>query len=377
MLDTVIVGAGLSGLALARNLQRQGREFALYEARHRLGGRILSVAAAGMMLDLGPAWYWPSTQPRMVRLVAELGLQAYDQHDQGTVLSLADADKAPEPYSTKGVHGGAQRLAGGMTSLVEALAAKLPPTALHLEHVLTAVIGRGDHVELHFGTADGVRIVAARNVVLTVPPRLLEQHVRFEPALDESVRRSMRATHTWMADQAKVVVTYPHAFWRAAGYAGNAFVTHEQALFYETFDACDAAGQRAALGGFVALSPALRTSFAAGMSILVASQLVQLFGSEADDGEQYMQDWAQEVHTSSSLDQSPPTSHPAYDDATLRKPLWNSRLYFCGSETAGYAGGYMEGALESGERVAYLLASEIAASRVASSRAEPSIADLK
>jgi len=179
--------------------------------------------------------------------------------------------------------------------------------------------------------------------------------MRFEPPLDGTLRQSMRATYTWMADQAKVLVTYPQSFWRTAGLAGNAFVEHGQAMLYETFDACNAAGDQAALGGFMALSPALRTSFQVGMPLLISSQMVQLFGSEADEGTQHMQDWATEVYTSSTLDQSPPARHPAYDDPTLRRSLWNAKLYFGGSETASYAAGYMEGALEASERVAYVL----------------------
>ena len=362
MLGTVIIGGGLSGLALAHKLQQQGREFALFEARDRFGGRILSVPGDGMALDLGPAWYWPSTQPRMTRLVTALGLKSYAQHDEGTVLNLTDPDKAPQAYPTEGVHGGAQRLEGGMASMVQALVEKLPTDMLHLGHVLVAIIKHSDHVELHFRCGESIKLIAARRVVLAVPPRVLEEHVRFEPPLDETLRQSMRATYTWMADQAKVVVTYPQSFWRSAGLAGNAFVEHEQAMLYETFDACNAAGDLAALGGFVALSPALRTSFQVGMPILISSQLVQLFGSEADNGTQHIQDWATEVYTSSALDQIPPVKHPAYDNPILRLPLWQAKLYFCGSETASYAAGYMEGALEASERVLSMLIGDNSAS---------------
>ncbi len=358
MLDTAIVGGGLSGLALARRMQKQGRECAVFEARDRLGGRILSVPVDGMALDLGPAWYWPQSQPRMARLIAELGLTHFPQHDQGTVLSLNDPDKAPQAYPTDGVHGGARRLEGGMASLIQALAANFPAGTLHLNHVLIAVIEQGDHVALHFRCGDSIRQISARRVVLAVPPRLLEEHVRFEPPLSEPLVQSMRSTCTWMADQAKVVVTYPQSFWRGAALAGNAFVGHEQAVLYETFDACNAAGDQAALGGFIALSPALRASFETGLSLLITSQLVQLFGREAEDGTQHRHDWATEIYTSSTLDQSPLRVHPSYDDPSLRRPWWSSRLYFCGSETAGYAAGYMEGALEASERVEFMLTAE-------------------
>lgn len=356
MLDTAIIGGGLSGLVLARYLQQQGKDFALFEARDRFGGRILSVQREGMALDLGPSWYWPEIQPRMKHLIEALGIDVYSQYDQGTVLNLTDPEKAPQAYPAgSGIHQGAQRLVGGMGSLVQALVEKLPSDELHTEHVLIAVIEHDDHVELQFRCGEAVRKITARQVVLAVPPRVLEEQVRFEPPLDESIGMSMRATYTWMADQAKVVVTYQQAFWRAAGLAGNAFVEHGQAVLYETFDACNKAADSAALAGFMALTPALRTSYQTGMHLLIESQLVQLFGQEAGNGTQHVQDWASEVYTSSSLDQIPPVSHPAYNDATLRQALWKDKLYFCGSETAQDAAGYMEGALDASERVLHML----------------------
>ncbi|HUV99875.1 MAG TPA: NAD(P)/FAD-dependent oxidoreductase [Gallionella sp.] len=359
MLDTAIIGGGLSGLALAFSLRQQGRVFALYEARERLGGRILTVSADSIELDLGPAWYWPASQPRITQLVAELGLVAYPQHDQGIVLNLTDPEKSPQPYpASSGVHGGARRLVGGMGSLVQALADNLPADELHTGHVLYAVIEHGDYVELQFRCGESMRKITARQVVLAVPPRVLEEHVRFEPPLGESMRQSMCATYTWMADQAKVVVTYPHSFWRKAGLAGNAFVEHGQSVLYETFDACNADADQAALGGFIALTPAQRRAYRFGMPLLISSQLVQLFGTEADNGKQHIQDWAAEVYTSSTLDQNPPARHPAYDDPSLRRSFWKAKLYFCGSETAGYAAGYLEGALEASERVSCMLAVE-------------------
>ncbi len=126
-----------------------------------------------------------------------------------------------------------------MAQLIDALAADLPPELLHLNHVLTDVSDRGDHVVLTFAAGDDIVEVEARHVVLAVPPRLLEQQVRFEPELDEATREAMRGAETWMAAQAKVVIAYDRAFWREAGQSGNAFVTHEQAVIGEIFDACD------------------------------------------------------------------------------------------------------------------------------------------
>ena len=254
MLEIAIVGAGICGLTLGRELAARGASFALFEARERLGGRVLSVQnpTNGERLDLGPTWFWPDTQPAVYRLVEELGLESFDQYDPGSALLLSDPDEPPATREAPRLHAGAQRLKGGMASLVESLAAAIPQEALRLGCMLREARDRGDHVELLFDAGGEVVTVAARRVVLAVPPRLLVEHVRFTPTLPGADRAAMSATPTWMAAQAKAVVGFsgPPA-WREAGHSGNAFVVHDQAVLGEVYDACDAAGAQAALGGIL------------------------------------------------------------------------------------------------------------------------------
>jgi monoamine oxidase len=354
MLDTAIVGGGLCGVALARNLSRQGRAVALFEARERLGGRVLSVARAGSagVVDLGPAWFWPDTQPLMKSLVAELGLASIPQHDDGSSLYLNDPDKAPDRIDGRKLHEDARRLPDGMARLVDQLASELLPGLVYFNHVLAEVSDRGEHVVLTFAAGDDIIEVEARQVVLAVPPRLLEQGVRFTPALDETTQEAMRGSATWMAAQAKVVFPYQRAFWREAGQSGNAFVTHEQAVIGEIFDACDGDPGNAALGGFLALSPELRENFSVGLPLLMSSQMVQVFGAVLEPAEQHYQDWANEPFTCSALDRtSPAGEHVAIANPMLRRPQWDGRLHLAGSETAAGGAGYLEGALEAARRV--------------------------
>src|SRR6266702_815369 len=354
MLDTAIVGGGLCGVALARNLFRQGRAVALFEARERQGGRRKSIAhvGSGGVVVLGPAWFWPGTQPLMTSLVAELGLASMPQHDDGSSLHLTDPDKAPERIEQRELHQDARRLPDGMVQLLDELVAELPSSLLHFNHVLTEVGDRGDHVVLTFAAGNDRIQIEARQVVLAVPPRLLEQDIRFTPALDEPTQEAMRGTATWMAAQAKVVFPYDRPFWREAGQSGNAFVTHEQAVIGEIYDACDGDGSHAALGGFLALSPELRTSFSVGLPLLMTSQMVQVFGAVLEPAEQHYQDWANEPFTCSGLDRtSPGNEHVAGANPMLRRPLWDGRLYLAGSETAAGGAGYLEGALEAARRV--------------------------
>lgn len=353
MLDTAIIGGGLCGLAVANSLHAQHVDFALYEARKRLGGRVLSIRCetARMTLDLGPTWFWPDTQRRIARLVSDLGLGTFRQWDDGTVLSMNNPQERPSPVSVEDVHQGAMRVDGGMGMLIQALAARVPEDSIHLGWALTEVVDRGSHVELQLRQGEQVQTVSARRVVLAVPPRLLEERVRFDPPLPDDLTQVMRDTPTWMAGHAKVVIGYEDAFWRDKGFSGNAFANHPQAVLGEIFDACDPRARRAALGAFLSLPAALRDSFQQGLPLLIRSQLVHFFGPEAQRGEKHVQDWAQEVFTCSTLDRTPPSGHPSYGHPLLRQPMWHDKLVLGSSETASYGGGYLEGALEAAGRI--------------------------
>jgi monoamine oxidase len=355
MLETAIVGGGLCGLAVAAHLHRRGETFALFEARQRLGGRILTMdcKVSGLAIDLGAAWFWPDNQPLMSALLAEMGLESFAQHDEGAALRLSDADKKPEKIEVAGgVHGGARKVVGGAQKTIDGLREGLPPGAVRLGCVLTALRDCGDHVVLSLLQDGAPMVVEARRVVLALPPRLAEERIAFEPALDEAMIQAMRDAPTWMAAQAKAVATYEKPVWRAAGQSGNAFVNHEQAVFDEIFDSCDAQGSQGALGGFVALNADLRQAFAVGLPLLMRSQMEQVFGADLTEREQFFQDWATEGQTCSALDRERGREeHNLAAHPLLRRALWAGKLHLGGSETAARQAGYMEGALEAARRI--------------------------
>lgn len=72
----VVVGAGLAGLTTAYRLQQQGIEVDLYEARNRVGGRVLTAKIANDLVELGGQNITDGGNAENIhRLVEELGLE--------------------------------------------------------------------------------------------------------------------------------------------------------------------------------------------------------------------------------------------------------------------------------------------------------------
>ncbi|RVX69449.1 hypothetical protein B0A52_06512 [Exophiala mesophila] len=86
--DVIVVGAGLSGLQAALDVQRAGLKCLVLEARDRVGGKTLSLRSktGQVKSELGAAWINDTNQSRMWELAKQLGLQTYVQNTVGNVV---------------------------------------------------------------------------------------------------------------------------------------------------------------------------------------------------------------------------------------------------------------------------------------------------
>jgi monoamine oxidase len=83
--QVVVVGAGVAGLACARELTRRGISVIVCEARDRVGGRVDSVRVDGETVELGGQFIGPG-QDRVHALAAELGVPVFRTHTAGVHL---------------------------------------------------------------------------------------------------------------------------------------------------------------------------------------------------------------------------------------------------------------------------------------------------
>lgn len=86
--DVAVVGAGLSGLAAAQRLLQRGKSVAVFEARDRVGGRVLNQKLShGGYTEMGGTFVGP-TQDRVLELADELGLETFKEYNEGYNLAF-------------------------------------------------------------------------------------------------------------------------------------------------------------------------------------------------------------------------------------------------------------------------------------------------
>ena len=99
--DVVIVGAGLTGLCVARRLAQQKKKpsFIVLEARDRIGGRIHTVETKdGATVEMGATWFFPPFR-NMFKMLKELKVELGEQYMKGFVMY--ESDKASPPSKVK------------------------------------------------------------------------------------------------------------------------------------------------------------------------------------------------------------------------------------------------------------------------------------
>lgn len=244
-----------------------------------------------------------------------------------------------------GTEGGAQhwRFVGGSQRLPLGLAATLgdrvrlswPVRRIAWSSTGALVEGDGGAVE-------------ARRVIVTVPPALADR-IDWQPALpSDRDQLTQRMPH---GSVVKLMAVYAEPFWRGKGLSGHA--ASADLLVSSTFDNSPPDAEPGVLLGFVEGNAARRFGRlpAGERRALVEDCLATYFGPEARSMERLIErDWSAEEWTRGCYAaHMPPGAWTQYGEA-LRRPV--GTVHWAGTETGRVWCGYLEGALESGERAA-------------------------
>lgn len=264
-LDAVVIGAGVAGLAAARELSRAGLRTVLLEARGRLGGRAWTRRARGSVVELGAEFVhgkpaatlavlrraglravalreprggrtddWSAVEKVFGRLDPKAPDRSFDEA-LAAMRGVSAAEAAQARGFVQGFHAADPRVIGvrelaqegtqgaesssrvreGYGALVDSLAADAG-TIVRAAVVREVRWSRGS-VRVSFARGRTVRELAARAAVVTLPVGVLnasrgEGAVRFVPDLPKAKRKALSFLR--MGDVAKVGLLFKPAAWR-------------------------------------------------------------------------------------------------------------------------------------------------------------------
>jgi monoamine oxidase len=195
--------------------------------------------------------------------------------------------------------------------------------------------------------ADGV-VATARRVIVAVPPTLAARIV-YRPQLPAS--RDQLTQRVPAGSVIKCHAVYDTPFWRDAGLTGQA--TSDRGPVKVVFDNSPPGGTPGVLLAFLegAAARHLNRVGPGERRAGVIGSLVEYFGPRAADPVEYVElDWSEEEWTRGCYGAHlPPGVWTQYGPA-LRAPV--DRIHWAGAETATVWSGYMDGAVQSGERAA-------------------------
>ncbi|SEL82851.1 flavin monoamine oxidase family protein [Nonomuraea pusilla] len=243
------------------------------------------------------------------------------------------------------VTGGAQqdRIVGGSQRIAIQMAAELGDR-IRLRSPVREIVQDGAAVRVRTTAGES----RARRVIVALPPPLTAR-ISFDPALPAD--RDQLTQRMPMGWTIKVNVVYDEPFWRAEGLSGQA--NSDSRPLGAVFDNSPPTSGAGVLVGFfeakhaaaaAKLDPEARRE-------VVLNELAFYFGPRARDAVTYLeQDWAAEEYSRGCYGAFATPAALTRFGCALRRPV--GAIHWAGTETATRWAGYIDGAVESGERAA-------------------------
>jgi monoamine oxidase len=241
-------------------------------------------------------------------------------------------------------HGGSQRIAELLAEALGEEGVRLGSPVRRIEH------GDGEvvvHADSTAGEPGGL-VVRARRAIVAVPPTLAGR-ISYDPPLP--ARRDQLTQRMPQGTVIKTMAVYERPFWREEGLSGQA--TSDVGPARIVFDNSPPDGRPGVLLGFLEgrLARQWSARAAADRREAVLAGHARLFGERAAEPERFIERvWAEEEWTRGCYGCLMTTGGWTEYGSALRAPI--GLLYWAGAETATVWNGYMDGAVQSGERAA-------------------------
>jgi monoamine oxidase len=226
--------------------------------------------------------------------------------------------------------------------------------SIRMAAALDGAVQLGQPVRSIAQAADGVKVSGekgtfdARYAVVAIPPALAAR-IAFEPGLPAN--RDQLLQRYPMGSTVKVLVGYDAPFWREQGFSGEVVCCDGPLSL--VFDNTSHDGATPCLMSFLCARDARRwTPLPAGdRKAIVLAELARYFGKRALSPVHYIeQNWSAEPWSGGCPVGVVGAGVLTSFGESLREPV--GRIHWAGTETATVWNGYMDGALESGERAA-------------------------
>ena len=306
-------------------------------------GRNTHTVAARSLFELATEAVW-AAEPADVSLLHVL----FYTHSGGGFSTLVGTGGGAQQDR---FHGGSQRLALLMADELGVERLRLDAPVRRIEHGETGVVLQADGS----GGEPGGLTVRARRAIVAIPPTLAGR-IAYDPPLP--ARRDQLTQRMPQGTVIKTMAIYERPFWREEGLSGQA--TSDAGPARVVFDNSPPDGSPGVLLGFLEgrLARQWGARPAAERRNAVLAGHARLFGERAAEPERFIERvWAEEEWTRGCYGCLMTIGGWTEYGRALRAPI--GALHWAGAETATVWNGYMDGAVQSGERAASAVLSDL------------------
>jgi monoamine oxidase len=285
---------------------------------------------------------------------SEFGVAA-DQQSAINLLVLFDTNPS-QTFKMYGASDESKRVVGGNSNLIEALQKKVSSRAkMNLGHVLVKVVDKGQRIELTFKSFGKTKVVSADRVIMTVPFSVLRD-VEGIDKLNFSRAKKMSIAELGYGTDSKFMIGFKERFWRKQNgdvppSCGTVFGDFPTQCFWETSRLQKGSHGiiTALFGGEKGLNPK--------SNILAATlkdfEKIYPGASAKIDGNKSFVQWPKIEYAKGSYS-TPKVGQYTTIIGASGEPELGGRMLFAGEHCSVEKQGYMDGAVESGNKVAEL-----------------------